>query len=188
MRCRLAPALCAILFPALVPAAALAEQAPRSAAIDQVQQGARTSDRSRAALDQIGPAERRGAVDQIDPAARARDPAAGAAFLTAAPRPARAARGCQVTPEQAAIIDSLRAQGRILADDCDLVDWVAVTHGRTPSEERRDRAERAEAALPGQISIAADHEREQERERDEAQRIEAARQNFFLEALMPPGR
>ena len=150
--------------------------ADRSAKIDQVVRKDTVAERSNAALDQIsaGPRTERGSIDQIDPSARARDD--GGQFDTAIPslpRPAQT-RGCEVSADQEAIIESLKAQGKVIGDDCDLIDWVAIAGDRSGKDERRAVGEALSATRPELLSLEAQRDKEAA-ERAELERLEAAR-------------
>lgn len=162
---------------ALAATAAGPALADRSAKIDQVVKNDTLAERSTAAQDQIGTTipERRGSIEQIDPAARPRYENDERALAVSAQRPPRQEeRDCEVGADQAAIIESLKAQGKIVGDDCDLIDWVAVTGDRSGRDDRRAVAEALAATRPELLSIEAEREREQA-EKLEQERIEAAR-------------
>lgn len=164
------PAALAVLL--LLPAGAT--HADRSSKIDQVVKAETLAERSAASLEQIVPASpgARGRVDQIDPASRPiSEPVSGDGALTGT---RQAKRGCEVSEDQAVVIESLRAQGQIVVDDCMLVDWVAITGGKSSDEERRDRAESVSATLPELLSFELQRVRE-ENEALEKERLEAAR-------------
>lgn len=168
---RLPSALCLALLAA--PLAASAGESDKSAAIEQVVRQTTTSERSRAAFEQISAGGAQGKVDQIDPAARA-----GLSEDVPGLAPARAGRssrqGCDVSPAQAAILETLRAQGRILGDDCELAEWVAITPDRSAREDRRATAEAASALRPEKLTVETERVRERA-EAEEASRREAAR-------------
>ncbi|MFN4025635.1 MAG: hypothetical protein ACK4MQ_12465 [Hyphomonas sp.] len=150
--------------------------ADRSAKIDQVVRKETTGERSNAALDQITPVPRigRGSIDQIDPSARPRDD--DSQYDTAIqhlPGPAQP-RGCDVSADQAAIIESLKAQGKIIGDDCDLIDWVAIAGDRSGKDERRAVGEALSATRPELLSLEAQRDKEAA-ERAEQERLDAAR-------------
>ncbi|MFN3313668.1 MAG: hypothetical protein ACK46Q_09390 [Hyphomonas sp.] len=175
MRLRLEPATRMAAALALILAVGQGGQAGepvQTAEIDQVGRQTVTAERSSAALDQIPASPARTEMDQIDPAARS-----GPGRDEPGLEPAMSARGssgagCDVSAAQAAIIETLRAQGRILADDCDLVEWVAISQDRTTRDERRARAEAATATLPERLTFTSERERA---EADRLQRLEAGR-------------
>ena len=178
----------AVALAALILLPASADGAPdRSAAIPQLVKEPSVSARSSAALDQISsvPGTARGAVDQIDPAAREAPLASDAgqeASGLAAPAASRRARTapCDLTADQAAIIQALRMQGQVIADDCDLIEWVAITGEKAdPAEDRRALGAEAAAALPEMYSAEAAWEAEQ-RAAEEQAVLDAARELIVL--------
>lgn len=165
-----------VLFAMLVALTGGPALADRSAKIDQVVRKDTIAERSSAAFDQISATPRtgRGSIDQIDPSARPRDESGP--FDTAVqrlPRPSPP-HGCDVSADQAAIIASLKAQGQIISEDCDLADWVAIAGDRSGKDERRATGEALSATRPELLSFEAQRDKEAA-ERAEQERLDAAR-------------
>lgn len=121
---------------ALSLAAALAAYADRSASIGQLGDNAgETGKRSSASLGQIGlrAAESGGLVDQIDPEA-----AAGRHDIDESNvgkvLPAELDGDCALSPNQEAILDYLKAEGRVFKTNCEVLAWLDDSHLDKPSE------------------------------------------------------
>lgn len=137
----------------------------RSAAMSQLVKETTVSVRSSASLDQISSvaADARGAVEQIDPSARAVPEATRSVregqddFLVAdALSGENSSQTCVISPDQAAIVQSLRMQGQIVADECEIIEWLAVSgQGRTVSDTRRREEEAVIVMMPGLLAADA---------------------------------
>lgn len=159
----------------------------QTAEIDQVGRQTLTAERSSAALEQIPARPASAGFDQIDPSAR-HDPSRddyGLDVIISA-NGSSASAGCHVNAAQAAIIETLRGQGRILADDCDLVEWVAISQDQTTGDERRARAEADMTTLPERLTFISDLERERD-EAENLQRLEAGQAGLTDAFTLPSG-
>ena len=137
---------------------ALAQKVPgdRSAAMSQLVKETTVSARSSASLDQITAvsANARGAVEQIDPSARmVSEPKPGSTeeegkSLVAGALPGvGAGKLCALSPDQITIVQSLRMQGQVVADECELIEWLAVNDGGRGAAEAQRRQEESMAMM-----------------------------------------
>lgn len=130
----------------------------RSAAMSQLVKETTVSARSSASLDQITAvsANARGAVEQIDPSAlMVSEPKPGSteedskSFFAGALPGVSAGKLCALSPDQLAIVQSLRMQGQVVADECELIEWLAVNDGgRGAAEARRWQKELVVMTMP----------------------------------------
>lgn len=179
-----------MLAAGLAPSAQAEKPLPdRSASIPQLVREPSLSARSSAALDQISAvnAQTRGAVEQIDPSARAiagadaEPPPASTEVLTAgASAGTGAPPACRLTPDQAAILQSLQMQAQVISDGCELIEWLAVTGaGRPVAEARRQEGEAVSALMPELLPAGAAPEADPRAAEEEAAR-EALREIIVL--------
>lgn len=145
------------------------------ASIDQLVESKHTGERSDAALEQVlsGTANR-GSIEQIDPSLRVlnRDEVE---TLAANQRTSREG-DCGATAEQQAIAASLQAQGRILADECEWVSWLA---SRSSSDREDDRYK-----IGAIVTLAAGQARESELEQERLEEEKQARFEAQIQAAM----
>lgn len=145
-------------------AAALAAYADRSASISQLNEhGDKTGERSSAALGQIGKrtVEAGGLVDQIDPAAAAdRDDIDESKVGEVLPE--QLDGDCSLSPNQEAILEFLKAEGRVFENNCQILAWLDDNHLDKPGN--RDL-----------FNVIFGPEAERKKQQAELERLEAER-------------
>ena len=139
-----------------------------------------TGERSSASLDQIGKrtVETNGLVNQIDPSqvsAASRD-AATDDNVEISGR-SLASGDCSIGPDQQAMINYLRIEGRVFEDNCQLLDWLEGEDADEPTDRE---------LFEVTFGTEAQRLKQVEQDRLQQEQADAEARARMLDAMLPP--